>query len=213
MHRAIELGEFSDGSTANKVTGPSGVVVSHSRFDQIDVEAVKIHDSGGNPAGNVVQGCSFRSVGKFTDDSSDTPSLVFNNGHNFAYGNFFHRDGNVSEFAGNIYHESPVQQTVTLSDNQSTAVNVVDANTTTVQHDFHRVASFQYHYIITRGSANRTGTITITGTSSSSNLQDEFSQNSDAGIVFSVTSSGILQYTSTSTGSAATMKYLERTFV
>ena len=42
MHRAIELGEFSDGSTANKVTGPSGVVVSHSRFDQIDVEAVKI---------------------------------------------------------------------------------------------------------------------------------------------------------------------------
>ncbi len=213
MHRAIELAEFSDGSTANKVTGPSGVVVSHSRFDQIDVEAVKIHDNGGNPAGNVVQGCSFRSVGKFTDDSSDTPSLVFNNGHNFAYGNFFHRDGNVSEFAGNLYHESPVQQSVTLADNQSTAVNVVDANTTTVQHDFHRVASFQYHYIITRGSGNRTGTITITGTSSSSNLQDEFSQNSDVGIVFSVTSSGILQYTSTSTGSAATMKYLERTFV
>ena len=213
MHRAINLAEQSDGSTANKVTGPSGVVLTSTRFDNIDVEAVKIHANGGNPAGNVVQGCSFRSVGKFTDDSSDVPSLVFNNGHNFAYGNFFHRDGDVSEFAGNIYHESPVEVSVTLSDNQAAAVNVTDINSNVVQHDFHRVASFQYHYTVTRGAGNRTGTITITGTSSSFNLTDDFTQNSDVGIVFSVTSSGILQYTSTSTGSAATMKYLTRTFV
>ena len=213
MHRALNLGEASDGSTANKTVGPTGFTVMGSRFDLIDVEAVRIYSSGGNPTGNVIAGNNFRSVAKNADDSSDGPSLIFSNGHNFAYGNFFHRGGTTSEFGGNLYHESAVQLTVTLDDNTSTATDVTDSAGTVVEHDVHRVNHFEYHYIIARDTARRTGCITVSGTSANISFTDDFTENTDVGVVFTVTSSGVLQYTTTSTGTAATMKYRVASFV
>mgnify|MGYP001281619081 FL=1 len=129
------------------------------------------------------------------------------------YGNFFHRGGTTSEFGGNLYHESAVQLTVTLDDNTSTATDVTDSAGTVVEHDVHRVNHFKYHYIIARGTARRTGCITVSGTSANISLTDDFTENTDVGVVFTVTSSGVLQYTTTSTGSAATMKYRVASFV
>ena len=201
-YRAFNLAEASDGSTANKTIGPTGVVVTSSRFDTVDAEAVYIHSNGGNPRGNIVSNCSFRDVGKNGDDSSDVAVLNFVNGGNFAHHNYFYRSDNVSNFAGNIYHEGPVEATVTLSNNQSSPAETgIAINTHTQNH-------VKVEYIIARGTSRQAGTLHINGTSASLAIADENFRNSDPGVTFSVNAStGKVMYATTNTGATASFKY------
>ncbi len=201
-YRAFNLAETSDGSTANKTVGPTGVVITSSRFDTVDAEAVYVHSNGGNPRGNIVSDCSFRDVGKNGDDSSDVAVINFQNGGNFAHHNYFYRTDNVSNFAGNIYHAGPVEASVTLSDNQGGATD------TGIQFNSHTTNHLKVEYIISRGTSRQSGCLHINGTSASMSIDDQRYPSAGLGVTFSVVAaSGKVQYTTTATGTAATLKY------
>lgn len=201
-YRAFNLAETADGSTGNRITGPTGVVISSSRFNQIDAQAIKIWNSGGNPRGNIVANCSFRDVGANSDDSSDVPSLQFDVAGNFAHHNYFYRTDNVSNLGGTIYHEDAVQGSVTLVD------NTVGATDTGIQFNSHSENHLKVEYIISRGTSRQSGTLHINGTSTSMNIDDERYPSAGIGVTFTVVaSSGKVQYTTTSTGNNATLKY------
>ena len=214
LYRAFNLGEASDGSTTNKTVGPTGFVITSCRFDEIDAEAIKIWDVGGTPHGNIVSACSFRDVGRFSDDSSDVAVLQFDHANNFSIGNYFYRTDLTSPLGGSVYNESPVNHPVTLADNQAAAANITDPmSSVAVRFDLQREHHVTVNYIIKRDTARRTGTLSIAGTGAGIQLSDDFTENSATGITFSVTTAGNLQFTSTSTGSTATFKYKVNKFI
>jgi len=95
-----------------------------------------------------------------------------------------------------------------LADNQSSKANITDSRSNAnLQFDIQRESHIAVEYIVQRGTARRSGKMHINGTSSSVVLFDDFNENSATGIVFYVTTAGALQFTSTSTGTAATFKY------
>jgi len=201
-YRAFNLAETADGSTAGRITGPTGVVISSCRFYEIDAEAVKIHSAGGNPRGNIVANCSFRDVGQNGDDSSETTAIQFDVGGNFAHHNYFYRTDNVSTVGGTIYHEGPVESSVTLAD------NTVGATDTGIEFNSHSENHVKVEYIISRGTSRQSGTLHINGTSASMNIDDERYPAAGVGVTFSVVAaSGKVQYTTTSTGADAVLKY------
>ena len=208
LYRAFNLGEASDGSTVNKTIGPTGFIISSSRFDLIDAEAIKIHSAGGKPHGNIITNNFLRDVGRNTDDSADVPEINFQEGYNYTINNFFNRTDVLSNFAGNVYHESPPSNSITLADNQSSKGNITDSRTNAnLQFDIQREGHVIIEYILERSTSRRSGRLHINGTSSSVSLFDDFNENIASGVVFFVTSDGTLQFTSTNTGSAATFKY------
>tara|TARA_R110000782_G_scaffold258563_1_gene348247 strand:+ start:290 stop:1834 length:1545 start_codon:yes stop_codon:yes gene_type:complete len=207
MFRAFNLGEASDGSTVNKIDGPSGILIEGCRFDKIDAEAVKIYDAGGTPDGNIVTGSSFRDVGANSDDSAELPCIQFDHANNFAYGNYFHRPGKQADIGGNAYYETPINNSITLSDNQ-TAVNLVDPFTSeAVQIDNQNEPTVFVEYQIKRGTNFRIGKLTITSTVNDVQFSDEFTENGAVGVTLSVLENGTVQYATTSTGSTATFKH------
>ena len=156
-------------------------------------------------------------MGKNSDDSAERPSINFEHGNNFAYGNFFHRSDTLSNFAGSIYHEGPVEEAVTLNNNTSGFVNVLNnATGSAVQFDNQRENQVQFHYTITRSTGTSTkkrmGVITAISIDGTMVFSDDFSENADSGIVFQVTEQGILQYDSTN-DTTATLKYRILRFV
>ena len=201
-YRAFNLAETADGSTLNRITGPTGVVISSCRFNEIDAEAIKIHSAGGNPRGNIVANSQFRDIGQNGDDSSETTAIQFDVGGNFAHHNYFYRSDNVSTVGGNIYHEGPVENSVTLADNTSGATD------TGIQFNSHTENHVKVEYIIARGSSRQSGTLHINGTSASMNIDDSRFPSAGVGITFSVVAAtGKVQFTSTNTGDDATLKY------
>lgn len=214
LYRAFNLAEQSDGSTLNKTIGPTGVVIFSSRFDGIDAEAVKLYDNGGSPRGNIVSGCSFRDVGKNSDDSAELPEISFLHGNNRSDNNFFHRTDVRSNFEGTVYSESPPRVPAVINDNASSKANLVNPDTSAnVQFDLSRENFIEFDYTLTRGTARRNGTMTIAGTPTGVHLDDSFTENAATGVTFFVDSSGTIQYTSTNTSTTGTFKYREIRFL
>ena len=214
LYRGFNLAEASDGSTFNKTIGPTGFIISSSRFDLIDAEAIKIHSAGGKPHGNIFANNFLRDVGRNTDDSADVPEINFQEGYNVTFSNFFNRTDVLSNIAGSVYHESPPSNGITLADNQSSKGNITDSRTNAnLQFDIQREAHIEIDYILTRNTSRRSGKLSIDGTSSSVTLVDDFNENIASGVVFFVTADGTLQFTSTNTGSASTFKYRITRFV
>ena len=214
LYRGVNLGETSDGCTAGKITGPTGVLIHGVRFDRIDAEGIFIHDSGGQPRGNIVSCCSFRDVGANSDDSADLPALNFAHADNFAYGNYFHRTDNLSNFDGAVYHETPIRNPLTLDDNASTFRDAIDPFTNlAIQYDNQRETHLEIDYCITRGTFKRRGKMRVESSVGNVIHSDDFSENGDTGVTLKVNSNGVLQYKTTSTGSTATMKYRLQYFV
>lgn len=214
LYRAFNLGESSDGSTLNKTIGPTGIIITACRFDAIDAEAIKVYDNGGTPRGNQVSGCSFRDVGKNSDDSAELPEISFLHGNNSADNNFFHRTDTLSNIEGTVYHESPPRVPAVINDNASSKTNVLDPDTgNNVAFDLQRENHLEFDYILTRGTTRRNGRLTIAGTNTSVYLNDDYTENASTGVTFFVTIDGTLQYTSTNTGNTGTFKYREIRFV
>lgn len=108
-------------------------------------------------------------------------------GNHIVYGTHFQEPG-VSE---------------TLADNTSVAAN------TTIDFNEAVVTNAKVYYSIFRGTACATGTIHITGNNTAGySLDEERTENSDVGVGISINATtGTVQYTTTNTGSAATLHY------
>jgi len=207
LHKGINLGQSTDGSTAGQQTGPRYVRAIGCQFDNIDNEAVHIYDNG-TPKGNVFAFNSFKDVGTANDGTSDVAILNIAHPDNFVVNNFFERSdqGTQASVQGNALHQKALQK-ATLTDNTSTFT------TTGIDLDMAHEASSKIKYMISRGTARRSGTLEIAGTSSSVNFVDNFVENATTGVTFFVTTGGVVQYKTTSTGNDATFKYSIETIV
>ena len=102
---------------------------------------------------------------------------------------------------------------VTLSDNTSTAANIAYSGNNVVQISTLKSNSFEYS--ITRGSTSRVGTVKVTNSNGVPYYEDDYSETSVTGVTLSFANIGgnaVLQYTTTSTGSNATFNYQLRTY-
>ena len=202
MHyKGIKLGQSTDGSTAGQANGPRFVRVIGSQFDNIDLEAVHIYDNG-SPKGNTFAFNSFKDVGTANDGSADVAVLNIAHPDNFVINNHFTRSdqGTQSAVQGTAIHQKALASS-TLTDNTSAFAS------TGIDVDLANEYAVNVKYLIVRGSARRHGTLEIAGTSTSVDFVDNFVENSACGVTLFVTTGGIVQYKTTSTGDNATFKY------
>ena len=207
LYKGIKLGQSTDGSTAGQATGPRYVRAIGCFFDNIDNEGVHIYDNG-TPKGNVFAFNNFKDVGTADDGTSDVAVLNIAHPDNFVVNNYFTRSdaGTQASIQGNAIHQTALAS-ATLTDNTSTFT------ATGIDLDMANEFGADIKYLITRGTTRRHGTLTIAGTSSSIDFVDNFVENSSAGVTFFVTTGGVVQYKTTSTGNDATFKYAIETIV
>ncbi len=200
-YKGIKLGQSTDGSTAGQSNGPRFVRAIGCQFDNIDLEAVHIYDNG-NPKGNTFAFNSFKDIGTANDGSADVAILNIAHPDNFVINNHFNRtdQGTQSAVQGTAIHQQALAK-ATLTDNTSTFT------ATGIDVDLANEFGLNIKYLITRGSARRNGTLHISGTSTSVDFVDNFVENSACGVTFFVTTGGLVQYKTTSTGDDATLKY------
>ena len=200
-YQSIKLGENADGSTAGQAVGPRYVRAIGCFFDNIDNEAVHLYDNG-TPKGNVFAFNSFKDVGTANDGTSDVAILNVAHPNNAIIGNYFDRSDQdtFAPVIGSAIHQHNLQ-TATLNDNTSSFT------ATPIAYDIDREFAINIKYLITRDTARRNGTLQITGTSTSVDYIDNFIENSATGVTFFVTTGGVVQYKTTSTGNNATFKY------
>ena len=102
---------------------------------------------------------------------------------------------------------------VTLSDNTSTAANVIYSGNNVVQ--ITTLKSDSLEYSITRGTTSRVGTIKVTNSNGVPYFEDDYSETAVTGVTLNFANIGgnaVLQYTTTSTGSDATFNYQLTTY-
>jgi len=200
-YKGIKLGQSTDGSTAGQANGPRFVRVIGSQFDNIDNEAVHIYDNG-SPKGNTFAFNSFKDVGTANDGSADVAVLNIAHPDNFVINNHFTRSdqGTQAAIQGTAIHQKALSRS-TLTDNTSTfAATGIDV-------DLANEYAVNIKYLIVRGSARRHGNLEIAGTSTAVDFVDNFVENSACGVTLFVTTAGVVQYKTTSTGDDATFKF------
>ena len=213
LYNAINLGDsLVDG-------GPKGFRAVHNFFNQIYGSAI-IYDlvSTCVTAHNIF----LEDCGKNYGASPQSPIIDFNTDNNVSVGDMFERSdadsltyprisvGTTTSIAfdnskqiqlGSYVRESG--DTATLTDNTSVAASVFTLSSSNVK-------AWSLDYTITRGSNVRHGKMMVRNTSTPI-YSDDFVENASTGVILSVANTAgstyALQYTTTNTGSNATLTY------
>ena len=98
-----------------------------------------------------------------------------------------------------------LETTANIADNQASATTIVG-----LAFDSGVLRSAKVDYAINRVDAFETGTISLIYDSNASDWLMSQESTSDAGVTFSVTSTGQIQYTSSSTGNTGTIKFVAK---
>ena len=201
LYKGIKLAQNTDGSTAGQQTGPRYVRAVGCSFDNIDLQAIHIYDQG-TPKGNAFAFNNFGDVGTANDGTADVSIIQLAHEGNFTTHNYFTRSdvGTQAPIQGSGIHERALAK-ATLTDNTSTLT------ATGITLDLANEFAVNIIYLVTRDTARRNGELKVSGTSSAINFVDNFVENTTTGVTFFVTTGGIVQYKTTSTGNNATFKY------
>jgi hypothetical protein len=170
-------------------------------FDNIDLQAIHIYDQG-TPRGNAFAFNAFDDVGTANDGTADVAVIHLAHEGNFTVGNYFTRTdvGTQGPVQGSGIHQRALAK-ATLADNTSSLT------ATGITLDLANEFAVNMKYLLIRDTARRSGTLQISGTTSAMNFVDNFVENTASGVTFFVTTGGLVQYKTTSTGNAATLKY------
>ena len=210
--------EFGTGSVVNG--GPTGVRIVHNLFDNISTQGIIFGDITLNASGYNI----FYDVGNDFQGSGSPVSTIIEiqNNNNISISDMFDRNDadaatyprinlnntvsiattNGSQLAMGTYtRQSGVQET--LLNDTSAAVFTVDTS---------QAIAFEVNYTIIRGSAYRTGTLSVSSNNGSGApvTSDEYVQNGDTGISLSVSQAGTtvsVNYTSSDLGTTSTINY------
>jgi hypothetical protein len=217
LYKGIKVGESTTGS-GSSVNGPEGVRVTNSFFDEIYGVGLQTYT-----AGQVTSAYNtFKDVGNHSIATPTENVILFGGNGNSSIHDIFYRtdiqDLTVARIAyantKSIYMNPKVGLqvglrqlapggTLTLTDN--TAETEID-----VTFPISSVAQ-KIHYVATRGSDSRHGTIDIIANSGGTRtISDSFVETADIGLVFYAHVSAtavILAYETTSTGSDVSFKY------
>lgn len=228
------IGEIMDGSTNGLSNGPRDVQFTGSSWDTISRQAIHVKPTAGADAG--VGPRSIMSYGNWygkniannfegTGSINEVPVIQFDNDECTSIMDFFERtdlrDRNFAdstapsnappEVQGIAIHTKAYKQ-ITLTNNQSSATD------TGIYLPGFYDKGVRITYKINRGTKYRTGVFTISAAGEFASSNDDYEEsNGDAGVTLSVkTSDGDstagndtirVQYTTTNTGTDATMEY------
>ncbi len=228
------IGEIMDGSTNGLSDGPRDVQFTGSSWDTISRQAIHVKPTAGADAG--VGPRSIMSYGNWygkniannfegTGSINEVPVIQFDNDECTSIMDFFERtdlrDRNFAdstapsnappEVQGIAIHTKAYKQ-ITLTNNQSSATD------TGIYLPGFYDKGVRITYKINRGTKYRTGVFTISAAGEFASSNDDYEEsNGDAGVTLSVkTSDGDstagndtirVQYTTTNTGTDATMEY------
>lgn len=216
------VGETTDGSTNGLQNGPSNVQFLYSTWSNIGRNAIKVV-AGGTIRNIVSVGNWFGSdIGNNFSDYNTTNNTYseINFGTDECSSQFDYfaktdlRSSSVTP-ATNVdgigIVGSPIKQ-ITLADNTGSAT------TTGIRIAATNGSALSVKYKIERGSNFRTGTLTVIGREGTTpTYNDDYEETADIGVTLSVTTDDldstagsetfVVKYTTTSTGSSATMDY------
>jgi hypothetical protein len=222
LRYGIMLGENTTGLGAS-ITGPRGFRVTHSFFDAVDYEALKVFTpvtattSAFNQYNDV--GTEFSGAAA---TSSATSVVVFQTAGNSSIHDIFERaatdnpyvdldlkgslvlsPGSEHQFGGMSITDA--NGTITLSDNQTSSAS------TGITFDSTNDQAVEIFYKIVRGTKIRNGVLYVTSNTTAATADDSYSENNgDVGVELSVNLTGsvtTVRYTTTSTGSSAFFQY------
>lgn len=229
----IILGEQMDGSTNGLTVGPRDIQINGSSFSAIGQQAIYVKQSSsttGIGTRNVISygnwfGEDVANDFQGIDSITEVPVIQFDNDECTSVLDFFERtdqrDTNFSdstapsnappEVQGIGLHTKTIRQ-ITLADNTGSATD------TGIYLPGFYDKGVKITYKINRGTTYRTGVMTISAAGEYATSNDDYEEsNGDAGVELSVkTSDGDstagndtirVQYTTSSTGTAATMEY------
>ena len=223
LYNAIAVGE-------NKSTGNGPVVkVTNSLFDEIYDTAIKTVNGVTNFVSAFNSFREFVATGASGSGNPTSPVINFADGGNYSIGDTFDRNStdaltyprvelndkavyallNGDAIAYGTHRDRP-GRVETLTDN-TPAISPANTSIDFVETD---VVDAQIDFVVERGTSKRTGIIRVTGSNTAGySMDQEYTENSDPGVAFSIDSStGIITYSTTSTGSDATFKYRIRQF-
>ena len=221
LYKAVKLGESLTGSSPQD-EGPRGFKVTGSYFDRIANIAIHTYSA----IKHVVSAYNyFYEVGNDYNGAGNesAPIIYYVSAGNFSIGDAFERNDtddlnqprlsidNISSYgmiADNSIqygaHRQEAGKVVTLTDNTAVA-----SSTGITLSDSKYTHGAIIDYSIVRGTTYRTGTLKI-GHGTSVGYSDDYSEDSSTGVALTVTfasNTSTINYTTTSTGSNATMKY------
>jgi hypothetical protein len=218
------IGDDTDGSSNGLIYGPRNVQFLSSTWSTIGKNAILVDAQGSIrqivSAGNWFSSDVGNTFGSYDDNTTGkiVPVIQFSADECTSLYDYFERTDLRSssvtpapEIDGVSMYKSAVK-TVTLANNQSSAANVG------FRWKASDATSVMITYQISRGGDVRTGNITIVGMEGTTPAtQDDSTETSDVGVTFSVSSLNqdstagneefVLQYQTTNTGSAATLRY------
>ena len=204
--------------------GPTGFDISGNDFDTIYAEGIIF----GNVILNVSSQNVFYDVGNYFGGTIQPSTTVFDiqNYNNVSIGDMFQRTAVYATVHPRIQLNDTASIAMTnaekiqmgsftrLTGQKDTLLDDTASPTTIFSVDCSVIKAFTVSYTIVRSTAYRTGTLTVVSSSTDSTgdleYTDDFVENSDTGITLSLSESlddvNVL-YTSTSTGSDATITY------
>lgn len=224
LYKGVNLGA---GTVVNG--GPNGVRVTHNVFDNIYAEGIVFGDVSLNASGYNI----FYDVGNHFGGTTTPYTAVIDiqSNNNVSIGDLFQRADAyaVASTPGTSYPRIALNDTASIATTngvetqQGTYTRLSGAKTTLTDNNTGTVTTFNstqtgpafsINYTVTRGTAYRTGTIMVAASTVDSTgditYSEDFVENSTTGVSFTFSEAANIVsfvYTTTSTGSNATLSY------
>jgi len=222
------LGETMDGSTNGLTIGPRDIQFTGNSWSTIGQQAIYVKQSSsttGTGTRNVISsgnwyastvGNNFEGIGSIRE----VPVLQFDNDECTSTMDFFERSDLRRADGSSELNAAPELQGIGIQDKAIKSQTLADnTSSATTINEYPALAGkgLRIKYKIVRGTLDRTGELIVSASTNGVNYDDTFTESgSDVGVDLtvdqktdgsSVTNTVVLKYTTTSTGSDATLDY------
>jgi len=222
------LGEIMDGSTDGLTIGPRDIQFTGNSWNTIGQQAIYVKQSSsttGTGTRNVISsgnwyastvGNNFEGVGSIRE----VPILQFDNDECTSMMDFFERSDLRRADGSSELNAAPELQGIGIQDKAIKSITLTDATTGATINEYPALAGkgLRIKYKIVRGTYDRTGELVVSASTNGVQYDDTFTESSlDVGVELTAvlddkdSTSGsetvALKYTTTSTGSDATLDY------
>jgi hypothetical protein len=221
LNRGFKIGELSSGTAT-----PRGVSIINCLFDKIYGQAIIGYETQTLTSSfNTYLDVGNSLIGE-TTSTPTTAVIEFGSSGNTSFADYFSRTDAADlvyarvKFADlNNYQVQPdkyiryAYMNTAPGGKATLADNTGSATSTGITFSTDYITGAEVDYTITRGTSIRTGKLRIIHNATAQMFDDEYSENASTGVTLTVSySSGTttLKYTTTSTGSAGTIKYQTR---
>ena len=222
------IGESMDGSTSGLTNGPRDVQFTGSAWNTISQQAIHVKPTAGADAGvgprNIISQANW--YGKEVANNNEgvgsireVPVIQFDNDECTSTMDFFERSDLRRADGSSELNAAPELQGIGIQSKAIKSTTLTDATTAATINEYPALAGkgLKVVYKIVRGTLDRTGELVISASTNGVSYDDTFTESgADVGVDLivdqktdgsSVTNTIVLKYTTTSTGSDATIDY------